>query len=414
MVHRRGLIKAAVLAFGAWPLVRLTAPARAAGRARPRFYLQIVADGGMDAVFTTDAKSAGDVDTGIDIPYPAKDIVESNGARLGPPFRALAQWMPRLAIVNAFRQNSANHVGGMLHTLRCNSRANLDGPTLLDILGTRRGDEAAGSINIGATQPTAFSPHYFGAPSTLIFGNNEGFFQHLDRAAPEDLMTLARVLKREAASAGKDRSRVQRTTASNLLEAAAFFERVATVPRFKPPSWSIPDDQGAWVDLERAVWLFENRLARCVTVTLGHQAFDTHYSNTALQTGPLRALATMLDRLFTELDQRMVDGTPLASQIAIIIGSEIGRFPRLNHGLGKDHFPQAPYLFFGPAFVAGASYGATGRDMAAVPVSLKTGRPERGGHLLRVDDIGSTLLTLDGVNPELHGYTGENLAFLTG
>jgi hypothetical protein len=34
--------------------------------------------------------------------------------------------------------------------------------------------------------------------------------------------------------------------------------------------------------------------------------------------------------------------------------------------------------------------------------------------VLRVDDIGSTLLALDGIDPELHGYTGARLRFLTG
>ena len=97
----------------------------------------------------------------------------------------------------------------------------------------------------------------------------------------------------------------------------------------------------------------------------------------------------------------------------MIIGSEIGRFPRLNAAHGKDHFPQTPHLFYGPGLATGASYGGTGRDMASVPISLATGRPEKGGHLLRIDDIGTTLLALDGANPDLSGYTGEHLRFLT-
>ena len=52
--------------------------------------------------------------------------------------------------------------------------------------------------------------------------------------------------------------------------------------------------------------------------------------------------------------------------------------------------------------------------MAALPVSLETGMPATGGHSLRVDDIGTTLLGLDGINPELYGYVGDHLPFLTG
>lgn len=383
---------------------------------RPRFYLQIVPDGGMDPVFTTDAKLTAEVEHGIDVPYAASAIVESGGSRIGPAFRPLARWLPRLAIVNAFRQNSANHVSGMIHTLRCNSRANLEDPTLLDILGARRRDEAVGSISIGATQPTAYSPAYLGEPSEFIFGSNPGFFTHLDAASPEDLIALSRALKREGQSVRPRASRTLRTTASNFLEMSEFFARVAEVPRFAATSWGskLEADYGAASDLQRAMWLFEHQLARCVTVTLGRQNFDSHTFNSPAQMEAGGYLAAMLDKLLAELAHRVVDGVPLADQTVVFIGSEIGRFPRLNAGQGKDHFPQAPYLFFGRGFATGTSYGATGRDMAALPVSVKTGRPEPGGHLLRVDDIGTTLLALDGADPEVFGYAGKNLSFLTG
>ena len=404
--------------MGAWWLRRTARPIAAAPlpRSRPRFYLQIVADGGMDPVFTTDPKLTAGVERGIDVPYAASAIVDAGALRLGPAFRPLARWAPRLALVNAFRQNSANHVSGMIHTLRCNSRANLDDPTILDVLGARRRDEAVGAISIGATQPTAFSPKYLGEPSEFIFGTNPGLFSHLDKASPEDLAQLSRVLKREGQSVRPGTSRRLRTTATSFLEMSEFFGRVAAVPRFAAADWGskLEGDYGGAADLQRALWLFEHGLCRCVSVTVGRQNFDSHTFNTPVQTEAGGYLAAMLDKLFAELERRVVDDVPLSEQIAIFIGSEIGRFPRLNAGGGKDHFPQAPYLFYGRHFVTGASYGATGRDMAGLPVSPKTGRPETGGHLLRVDDIGATLLTLDGAAPEVFGYTGKNLAFLTG
>jgi hypothetical protein len=50
--------------------------------------------------------------------------------------------------------------------------------------------------------------------------------------------------------------------------------------------------------------------------------------------------------------------------------------------------------------------------MVAQPISLRTGEPEAGGHTLTVDDIGTTLLRIDGANPEVYGYTGSHLGFL--
>ena len=95
-------------------------------------------------------------------------------------------------------------------------------------------------------------------------------------------------------------------------------------------------------------------------------------------------------------------------------GSEIGRFPRLNAGRGKDHFPQAPYLFMGPWFATGRTFGGTDRQMVAQPISLATGAVERGGARLVLDDLGTTLLRLDGADPELSGHAGRHLRFLTG
>jgi uncharacterized protein (DUF1501 family) len=204
-------------------------------------------------------------------------------------------------------------------------------------------------------------------------------------------------------------------TANNLRETAELFARVAVAPKFAPVEWAHTHegDYHNGSDLQRALWLFENRLARCVTVYVGKQDFDTHFWNTTIQPAMAEYLAFLLDKLLVELDHRTLDGRPLSRQTVMIVGSEIGRFPRLNAAHGKDHFPQVPHLFYGPGIATGASYGATGPTMASVPISLANGRPERGGHLLRVDDIGTTLLALDGANPEQYGYSGEHLRFLT-
>jgi hypothetical protein len=343
--------------------------------------------------------------------------VEAGGARLGPSFRALAPWMPRLAIVNAFHQNSANHVSGLAHITRYKSRATLDTPTLFDILGTRRRGEATGSISIGAGFPSGFSPRYLGTPSEVVFGARPGMFEHLDRADPEDLSEVAGALRREARSLRRARATAEdQATADNLLASAELLSRVAAIPKFVPIDWGhkLESDYHNGADLLRALWLFENGLTRCVTVCVGNQDFDTHFGNTTIQPMMAEYLAFLLDKLFSELDRRSIDNRSLASQTLVIVGSEIGRFPRLNAAHGKDHFPQTPHVLFGAGVVTGASYGATGRNMATLPISVANGRPQSGGHTLRVDDLGVTLLNLDGANPELHGYVGEHLGFLTG
>lgn len=393
---------------------RFVRTASAATDVHPRFYLQIIPIGGMDAVYTADPKTLKEVDKGIDVPYAANAIVDSGGLRLGPSFRALAKWSSRLAIVNTFRQNSANHQSGLAHITRCKSHTTTTMPTLFDILGARRRDEAVGAVSLGAEFASGSSPLYLGEPGRYFYGDAAGVFEHLDRADPDDLRTAARVLKAQAEALGRHRlSAAEKSTADNLLASATLFERAAGAPRFQHVVWEhpfqlrFPSD----VDFQRAVWLMENRLARCITVCVGKMHFDTHVIN-AEQADISAYLAFLLDKLFVELDDHQVDGRPLAEQTVVVIGSEIGRFPRLNVAAGKDHFPQSPFLLYGAPFKTGAMYGATDREMISLPVSLTTGRPDSGGHLLQIDDLGTSLLALDGADPEAYGYSGSRLRFL--
>jgi hypothetical protein len=58
-------------------------------------------------------------------------------------------------------------------------------------------------------------------------------------------------------------------------------------------------------------------------------------------------------------------------------------------------------------------FGRTGAHLQAVPVSLRTGRDvATGGELLTLDDIGTTLLHMVGLDPEPRGYLGRRLDFL--
>jgi hypothetical protein len=126
----------------------------------------------------------------------------------------------------------------------------------------------------------------------------------------------------------------------------------------------------------------------------------------------------MIARFLDELSRRRTRRGPLSAQTLVLIGSEIGRFPALNTAHGKDHFPEAPLVLFGAGINAGggkgAAYGRTGADMAALPVSSRTGQEApSGNHAVQLDDVGTTLLHLGGVSdPGVYGYVGRVLEFL--
>jgi hypothetical protein len=292
-------------------------------------------------------------------------------------------------------------------------------PSLLEILGARRShDEATGAICLGAIFPTQSSPLFLGAPGIRFYGVRPGLFEHIDNADPDDLLAAAKALRADAAPlTGSRASASEKATADNLLSMATLFSRVAAAPKFKP-TWSFDSSVSEYwktnpvVDMQRALWLLENNLTRCVTVCVPRSAqFDTHVNNSD-QLEFTTTLAALLDQLFSELEIRIVAGKPLSEQTTIIIGSEIGRFPRLNAAQGKDHFPQSSQLFYGAHLATNAAYGGTGRDMVSVKTSLETGKPDASGLMIRVDEIGTTLLTLDGADPQLYGFHGEYMRFL--
>jgi hypothetical protein len=120
-----------------------------------------------------------------------------------------------------------------------------------------------------------------------------------------------------------------------------------------------------------------------------------------------------MDLFLTELEKRTNQYGSLWSNTVMIAGSELGRFPRINHDLGKDHFNETSLMLFGGGINGGNAFGKTGKMMQALPASLTTGLPvDVGGGQIGLDDVGTTLLHMAGIDPSVHGYNGTRLRFL--
>ena len=199
-----------------------------------------------------------------------------------------------------------------------------------------------------------------------------------------------------------------------MQQAQAFFKRLSTSPRFSPKSWGKESGPVAKAaeDFQRTLWLLENDLTRSVFLKLQFD-WDSHYRNADKQTGANASLTFLLNHFLTALHERSNAHGTLASQTVLIVGSELGRFPVINGNLGKDHFPESQFMLFGPGINVGQAFAPTGRRMEGLKVSAKTGLVAEvdADHLL-LDDLGTTLLHMAGVNPELYGYAGRRLRFL--
>ena len=410
MLNRRDVLRAlAATSVGA--VLPRPKGARASGPHhaddRPRYHVFIFLSGGADAVFTADPRTKSEVAAEIDIPY-GPDAIKSFGkdVRVGPHLAMLGDHVGSLAIVRGVHTHVLNHVSGTHQFLRLRI-GGADTPSICSVLGSQRDSQAVAELYISFSGFDSFVPGFLGSADLT---DGPGFFELLDQTSAEDLQRLARIYRRHHDELARDRGArsEQATTAANFDECARLFERVATSPRFKAEDWGKSDSSASF---QRALWALENDMASSVFVS--HRGWDTHNDNTAHQTVRANKLYPVLARFMTELRARKNRFGTLWDNTVVFIGSELGRFPRLNKMMGKDHFPEAHFLLAGKGIRPGV-YGATGKELEAQPTSLQTGRGKHGGEKITLNDLSATMLTASGINPLVYGYTGRQLSFLFG
>jgi uncharacterized protein (DUF1501 family) len=368
-------------------------------RARARYFVQLQLAGGIDAIYTTDPRVAAEVDSRVDVPYGPEAIVEVGHMRLGPHLAGLAPVCDRLAILNGVRFDTANHSTGTTNLRRLRQRAQVALPTVLELCAMQ-------------VPPLQRAP--FAVMETVWL---DGSFDELFAASPARLAELADALS-EHADAAQPRvaSHRGRATLATYRDAAALAGKLVRTPRLRVEAWSDDPDQQAYAAaLQRLLWLLQHDLTTAVFYNLENPDWDTHTDNGRGQPKASGSAFPMIARFLSELHKRSNEGGTLFDQAAVVMGSEIGRFPQLNSMVGKDHFPEAPVLLYGAAFepVWGQQLGAVGRQMESLTVSPRNGRFERGGLMLCLDDIGATLLALAGVDdPSVYGYARPPLPFV--
>ena len=387
---RRSGIKAA---FAAAMGASLAHPGLARGaesrpaKGRPRYFLLILASGGIDAVFTTNPASRGEVEPWIDVPYRSNDIVAAGGLQLGPHLAPLKSVASGFAFVNGVQVQTANHVTGWAQFARLKTRVEDGMPNILDLIGRHRDSQACASMDSGA---------WIGR-NLFHTGASAGLFSYVESASPEDMAVMRHALAKQA----ERLKAASPATAESLRQTAAVFDRLPHIPRFQEERWSeVEEAQSVGRALQRVLWAFQNDL----TCTFGMSVFgapnpwDSHSWNSVRQTQYSSWTMPMVERFVRALASTSNEHGPLSDTTALVMGSELGRFPRLNGADGKDHFPEVPFLFYGPAFRTNAAYGGTDRKMMGLPVLAEDGTPRgKRTHLLLLDDIGTTLLHLGGV-----------------
>jgi hypothetical protein len=401
------------------------------GRAKPapvsqsklRYFVLILAPGGIDAIVTTDAKQQKDVDATVDIPYGPSDVIEVNGVRYGPHMKPLQKWLPSLAVINNVQVKTANHPTGETQFSRLRTLVTERMPTMGDIIGWHRDGQPIGAVALGRRVIGSYSS---GELDCARASKAADLCEYLDGLPLPTLQQAAADLDELVT-----RSTSSPETARHSRDTATFLRQFAATPKFKAtewvkdrgPEWSSPGFFGKTPsvparDLQRTLWLLENDLTRSVTIGAADMQWDSHNDNFEWQTQANATYFPLFARFLDELHTRRNKYGVLAEQTMVIFGSELGRFPVINDHLGKDHWPEAPYFFFGPNIATkgarGPIYGASNQRLEALPIDLKTGYAATNGIRPTLDDVGATVLDAFGIAPDRYGYTGHVLPFLTG
>jgi len=386
---------------------------KATAQAAPRYWVHILLSGGHDTLYTTDPKQPADVDGIVTLPTENK-VTTAGELRLGPHFASLSRWASELTVLNGVQVRTVNHDTGQKQFFHLKTNITDVMPGALDLIATRRDGQPLGVAYVNLSARSMHSPAYFGTADQFYFGKGD-VFEQVASATPDELGALARVLRRQASDVGRSAAgwREAEQTAIYLREAADFFERVAGVPQLTVAQRSTDYVTQVMAEsLERALWLIENDLCCGVVLDLGLLGWDTHIRNESKQTEMNGNFARFFDEYMDELHARKNRHGVLAQRTLTMVGSELGRFPRQNDMLGKDHLPQTSFLLAGPGIRAGKQFGRTGRRMEGLPIAYRDGAPAESGRVPLLDDVGATMLRLAGLDPERYGYSGKVCDFL--
>src|SRR5690606_9955228 len=144
---------------------------------------------------------------------------------------------------------------------------------------------------------------------------------------------VAGALRREAETVHQRlgaSSALERTVA-NMGESAAVIERLAALPPLERDVRSTDYVSQAMADaFDRALWLMKHDLAPGLFLDLGLLGWDTHIRNEPLQAELNGAFVRHFDTFLTALHRTNNQHGNLAANTLLVVGSEIGRFPREN------------------------------------------------------------------------------------
>lgn len=331
------------------------------------------------------------------------------GTDTGGPFRTIPTSVPGLHICELLP-----HTAKQMHRLAVvrsiNTRENDHGKGRYAMLTGRRRDTPGDFPYIGAVAAKALAPVENPLPGhiQITYGNDSGRSNDAAYLGPryasitlgdgkppantspsEAVSAEADALRQDFRRRANDRFSLRRHTAQtdlytyNYEQALQLMERREIFDVAKEPEKDL--ERYGKHDFGRHLLLGRRLLENGITfVQVAHGNYDTHHENFNFHLEQLGEF----DRSFATLIEDLVDRGMLESTLVVVL-SEFGRTPRINHNLGRDHWGTAWSIVLGGCGIqAGAVLGKTNANGTAV-----TEREVNQGHLFH------TYLTAVGLDP---------------
>ena len=142
-------------------------------------------------------------------------------------------------------------------------------------------------------------------------------------------------------------------------------------------------------------------ISRCITLSFASFGdWDTHVDNDSDQSVLFEDLFSGLVDLMDLLSNTSGRSAPtMADETVVVVLSEMGRTPRLNDDLGKDHWPYTSALILGPGISGGQVIGGFDGYYYGHLLNPSTGTQSAKGVEASTASLGAALLQLGNVDP---------------
>lgn len=137
----------------------------------------------------------------------------------------------------------------------------------------------------------------------------------------------------------------------------------------------------------------------CHSVQLESDGWDTHADNeqqSTLHEGFFAVIKGLVDELTARPGSSA--GSKLIDETLVIVASELGRTPRLNAAMGKDHWPVTSMMVIGGGLKGGRVLGGSDDGLGARGVDLESGAVDDGQNNLFYSNLAAGILEAAGVD----------------